>query len=81
MSVCLNMFVMLCLLPYVCECGPWGLRHCIIVLVCCLCDVMGLGVTVHYVANGVEFLSMLSFFEVVGAPSVEEGSDCCVFVL
>jgi hypothetical protein len=36
---------------------------------------------VHNVVDGVEFLSMLCLFEIVGAQSVEEESDCCVFVL
>jgi hypothetical protein len=36
---------------------------------------------VHNVVDGVEFLSIFCFFEIVGVQSVEQESDCCVFVL
>jgi hypothetical protein len=36
---------------------------------------------VHNVVDGVEFLPIFCFFEIVGFQSVEEESDCCVFVL
>jgi hypothetical protein len=36
---------------------------------------------VHNVVDGVEFLPIFCFFEIVGVQSVEEESDCCVFVL